>query len=163
MKEIKLTQGKVALVDDSTFEELSKFKWWAKKINDELYYAVRTEWIKGSGGKSRKIYMHRHILGVTQSNQLVDHIDRNGLNNQLANLRHCLNKSLNNANRRAIKNKTSIYLGVSLNNRGKWVAHTSKNNKVFHIGSFSDEIEAAKAYNKKAYEFHGEFANLNQV
>lgn len=60
MKEIPLTQGKVALVDDDDFEWLSQFKWYAVKFG-RTFYAVRQA--PRVNGKQRKIWMHREVLG----------------------------------------------------------------------------------------------------
>jgi hypothetical protein len=57
---------------------------------------------------------------------------------------------------------TSKYKGVSWYSRGKkWVAVVQFNKKRHHLGYFTDEIAAAKAYDKKAKVLHGEFACLN--
>lgn len=65
---------------------------------------------------------------------------------------------------RGAKNSTSIYKGVSWNKAtSKWRAYIQKDGKLHHLGLFTDEIEAAKAYNKAATEMFGEFANLNKI
>lgn len=92
----------------------------------------------------------------------VDHIDHNGLNNQKSNLRNCTHRqnAMNNSSRGSSK-----YLGVSIVGRGRQKgmisAEIKMNYRKIHIGVFSTEIEAAKAYDKKAKELFGEFANLN--
>lgn len=157
MKEIILTQGKVALVDDEDFEYLNQWKWRAQKGRD-TYYAVRFQWVNG---RDTKISMHRLILSLVDKSILCDHRDRNGLNNQKYNLR-IASYSGNGSNRTSGKNSSSVFLGVSWINREKrWCAQIKKDNIVRHIGYFESEIEAAKAYDKHALEIHGEFANLN--
>lgn len=157
MKEIQLTQGKVALVDDEDFERLNKWSWSTQK-GPNTYYAFRRQVING---KSVKIWMHRFVSGITDKNILVDHRNRNGLNNQKFNLRIAC-KSQNSSNRRSSKNSTSVYLGVTWHKAAnKWLAKIRKNGKVKHLGVFKCEIEAAKTYDKHAIEIHGEFANLN--
>ena len=60
-------------------------------------------------------------------------------------------------------NKSSKYIGVSLNKRyNKWQSEITHQNKKYSLGSFKDEKQAAEAYNKKAVELYGEFANLNE-
>lgn len=161
MKEIKLTQGKVALVDDEDFEYLNQFKWYANKsYTTETYYAERTAIISG---KKINIRMHRVILGIKNGKIRVDHKDRNGLNNQKENIRTC-NASENGGNRKASKNSTSKYLGVSWDkNRQKWRSTIMKNRKQIPLGRFDSEIDAAIAYNLEAVRVHGEFANLNLI
>lgn len=149
MKEIKLTQGKVALVDDEDFEYLNQFKWCAHK-ECNTYYAVRNA---KNNGKLFTQYMHNLIIGIIG----VDHKNHEGLDNQKHNLR-IANKSQNAMNNMPLKNMTSKYKGVSWFKRDKkWRAVINEK----HIGLFIDEIEAAKAYDNKAAELFGEFACLN--
>lgn len=156
MKEIKLTQGKVALVDDEDFEELSKFKWCALKA-PKTYYAIR----RGNDFKKSTIYMHREILKLTDSKIQGEHKDNNGLNNQKSNLRTCTN-SENQRNKTCKINGTSNYKGVYWNKKNKkWDVRICINKKRTYVGHFKNEIEAAKAYDKKAKELFGEFAYLN--
>ena len=153
MKEIQLTQGQVALVDDEDFEALSQSKWWANKDRN-TFYAYR--WIKVDG-KGIAQSMHNAIL----NGKGIDHIDKNGLNNQKSNLRFCT-ISENAMNQRKQRNTSSIYKGVCIDKPyGKWRSHIRINGKAIDLGSFTSEVEAAKAYNAKAIELFGEFANLN--
>lgn len=160
MKEIKLSQqGKykgmyVALVDDEDYEELNKFRWSVSKWGD-VFYAIRRS-LSESGGPSTT-QMHVQIMGCKN----IDHVDGDGLNDQRYNMRKCT-KQQNNMNMRSNKNTSSIYKGVSWGKRDKrWTAQITINKKCIHIGSFKDEIEAAKAYDKKAVELFGEFARPN--
>lgn len=166
MKEIKLTKGYVALVDDSDYDHLSNYKWFASICNGGKVYAGRnSKYIKGV--KRFHISMHRYLLGLinTDRNTVVDHIDGNGLNNQRANLRIC-SRSVNNANKKSKVGSTSKYLGVSLWKRLSgttcWKAQIS-NKGTIHIGFFETEEAAALAYNIKAIEIRGEFARLNEI
>jgi len=110
MKTIQLTQNKVALVDDEDYEQLSKYKWCAHRI-DNNWYAVRCTW---NGGKRIFIQMHRDVLGLKKNDgKQTDHKDFSGLNNQKSNLRVCTYHE-NNQNRRQHKRNTSGYKGVSL-------------------------------------------------
>lgn len=153
MKVIKLTQGKVALVDNADFKWLNQWKWyaWCANKNTNLFYAKRTK--KG-------ILMHRVILNA-KKNELTDHKDRNGLNNQRNNIREC-SKGQNAANRTSKPNSSSKYLGVCFDKRtGKWVAQMDSHCKHYFLGRYFIERDAAIAYNKKAKKLHGKFANLN--
>lgn len=155
MKEIKLTQGKVALVDDEDYEYLNQFKWCAHK-ECNTYYAVRNA---KNNGKWFTQYMHNLIIGIIG----VDHKNHEGLDNQKHNLR-IANKSQNAMNNRPLENMTSKYKGVSwFKERNKWRCTITPSGKSVHIGYFIDEVEAAKAYNEKAKELFGEFANLNII
>lgn len=86
MKTIPLTQGKVALVDDEDYEELSRFKWCATKNRRGKFYAVRGG--PRAGGGSPTVQMHVVIAG-TPAGMDTDHIDGDSLNNQRSNLRIC--------------------------------------------------------------------------
>lgn len=155
MKEIKLTQGKVALVDDEDFKNLNQFKWYAHK-GAHTFYAARRE-------RYKLILMHRILLQIDDRGIDVDHKDRDGLNNQRNNIR-LATRIQNSANSRKQKNCTSEFKGVSWNKRAKkWMSSICPNRKQLHLGYFLTEDEAAMAYNKAAIEVHGEFAYLNIV
>ena len=77
-------------------------------------------------------------------------------------MRWC-NLNQNSQNRKQIgKNNTSGFKGVSLKNN-KWYSSIGYNNKKNFIGLFNNKIDAAEAYNQKAIELFGEFANLNII
>ncbi len=154
MKKIPLTQGQFALVDDEDFELVNKIKWYASfNWNKTGFYAKG--WMNG-----KKLYMHRYILN-TPTRLYTDHINHNGIDNRKSNLRICDNQK-NQANRQTHIKKTSIYKGVCWNKSlGKWVSGIKYNYKHYKRSSHTTEVEAAKAYDKKAKELFGEFANLN--
>ena len=159
MKEIPLTQGKVALVDDGDFEWLSKFKWHALKRGN-VFYAGRSS--PRDNGKKRMIIMHREILGLKPGDPGVDHRDGNGLNNRRENLRRAT-KSQNAMNQQKTRG-TSRFKGVRWHKDcKKWTAEIKFDGKKKHLGLFNTEEEAAKAYNRKAEELFGEYANLNEL
>ena len=157
MKEVGLTQNKVALVDDKDFEYLNQWKWHVLK--DYLtYYAARN--IRLANGKQTSIRMHRVILNVPKG-MVTDHIDHNGLNNQKANLRIC-DASENNMNRKSQRNSSSKFKGVFWHKRNKkWSAQLTFKGETNYLGFFNSEKDASLAYDKKAIELFGEFANLN--
>lgn len=153
MKEIKLTQGQVALIDDEDYPLVSQYKWWAHK-NCRTYYAVRS--IR-KNGKPSKQTMHIFLVGKG-----FDHIDHNGLNNQRNNLRPATVQQ-NNINQRSFRG-SSKYKGVCWYRRlNKWRAYIHIDNKKRHLGYFEKEEDAAKAYNRAAYATYGEFAYLNPL
>jgi len=154
---IKLTQGQYAIVDQQDFEALNLFKWCAAKDYD-TFYAIRYARINN---KNTTIKMHRQIMNAKE-NDIVDHHDKNGLNNTRENLR-IATAAQNNANsRRGMNRGKSKYKGVCRDERcGKWRAGIKCEGKHIHLGMFEDEIEAAKAYDEAAKKYHGEFAVLN--
>jgi len=158
MKTIALSQGKVALVDDRDFEWLNQWKWHALK-HGHTYYAVRNS-RSDYRGKRTLIAMHREILGLTSDSIETDHANRNGLDNRRENLRKATRLE-NNRNQKGRKG-SSCYKGVSwkTSSRG-WVAQIQVEKKKIHLGSYKKEIEAARAYDRAAIKYFGEFAYLN--
>jgi hypothetical protein len=144
-----------ALVDDEDFEKISQYKWHIDKCRQYFYAQA---YIK-INGRHKHFLMHKFLTRHKQT----DHIDGNGLNNQRRNLRAATTQQ-NQMNRKPLTNCTSRYKGVSYHKRGKiWQAYIKINGKTIHLGSFRLEIDAAKAYNKKAVELFGEFAKLNNL
>jgi hypothetical protein len=159
MKEIQLSQGKVAIVDDKDYEYLSKFKWYAS-YSRSGFYAVRSN---RQGQKPSHILMHRVILNAPLDKE-GDHINGDTLDNRRCNLRLCSHSQNICNSRKPTDSKTSIYKGVSLPKGYKrWKACIAINGRNKHLGFFSNELDAAKAYNKAAIELFGEFARLNVI
>lgn len=159
MKEIKLSKfGKnkglyVAMVDDEDFERVRQFAWSVQK-GGNTYYAKTSVMIDG---KCKYVFLHEYVTGSVGS----DHIDGNGLNCQKLNLRKCT-KAQNAMNAAPHKTGSSKYKGVTKPiGRNHFHSQIRINGRHVFIGSFTDEIEAAKSYDKKAIEFFGEFARLN--
>lgn len=160
MKEITLTKGYVAQVDDTDFDELNKYKWFVV-VGKTNVYARRK--LNDGAGVRRELLMHRSILQPPDSNTHVDHIDGNGLNNQRCNIRLCT-PAENTRNSRSIAGSSSAFKGVSWNKaRKKWKATISLNGGLKHLGLFENENIAAAAYNYAAKIIFGKFARLNDV
>ena len=150
MKEIPLTQGKVAIVDDDMFEYLNQWKWHLSKFG----YAVRKP--------KEQIYMHRLIMGSPKG-MATDHINRDKLDNRRENLRTCTT-SENMQNRGKQSNNTSGYKGVFWSIPAKrWRAQIVVMKKAIHLGLFDTPEEAHEEYLKAEKKHFGEFAYLNQV
>lgn len=162
MKEIQLSKGFVTVVDDEDYEYLSQWKWKAIDKGNHVYAARTKRCGPRKEGKSKTIYLHRSLIEC--DSLIVDHINLNSLDNRKQNLR-VSNKSQNISNQKKRKSKTSSkYKGVGWNKqRNKWKATICKNYKIYHLGFFSKELEAARAYNRAAVELHGEFACLNEL
>jgi len=123
-------------------------------------FTTRRGWEK-KGFKEREVRIHNLILDhVTRESKLVvDHINGNVLDNRKCNLRVCT-PAENARNITKRRKNTSGYTGVSKNGK-KWQASIKRNRKTYHIGSFEDKEEAARARDLKAIELHGDFASLN--
>jgi len=156
-KQIELTQGQVALVDDDDYQWLSQWKWYFDKHHSGIGgYALRKN-------KTKKIWMHRAVAEHMGILGRVDHINRNKLDNRRCNLR-LATASQDGANRGRRQKKTSKFRGVSwYKPTSCWRAQITTHSIVRHIGYFTDESEAAKAYNREALREFGPFATLNEV
>lgn len=149
---IPLTKGRFAIVDANDYDWLNTYKWHTFVRPKKWLYAA-------SRVKREKVFMHRLIMNPPPD-MVVDHIDGNGLNNKRENLRICT-QIQNNYNRSGHK-KGSKYKGIHREkNSNKWRARIRCCGKDFSIGRFNNEIDAAKAYDKKAKELFGQFAYLN--
>lgn len=151
-KQIPLSQGKVALIDDEDFERISKYKWYARKTG-YVYYAVRKI-------DNQAFYMHREILGVTDRKIDVDHCNGDGLDNRRENLREAT-RSQNIWNTGKRKHNRSGYKGVYLHDCGKYAADINMNRKTYHLGLFETAEQAARAYDEESKKLRGAFAYLN--
>jgi AP2 domain-containing protein len=156
MKEIPLTQGKVALVDDDDYEAVSQFKWCAMK-DGRCFYAARG--VVGKNGRWTVQPLHRFLLpGVPR----IDHRDGDGLNNQRENLRPATAVENNRAQKRKQVGTSSQFRGVFRRSDGKrWRAQITVEGKKLSLGHFYYETDAARAYDTAARKYFGEFAAPN--
>ena len=160
MKIIKLggKTDEVMFVDNEDFERVNKYKWRLNQVIHSKYGLGRIEDKKT--GKKRSVMAHRFVLNL-EDKLTIDHIDRNGLNNQKSNLR-IATPSENQHNRGLNKNNTSGYKGVTFNKMAKkWQSQIRYEYKTLYLGCFENQKEAAVEYDKKAKELFGEFALLN--
>lgn len=172
MKKIPLSRhgknkGKYcAFVDDEDYEYLMQWSWRISRENSDIIYAR-----SGKGKEDRRI-MHREIMkrhNLLDETKIIDHKNRNGLDNQKSNLRNCTYQQ-NSRNKRSFGK--SKYSGVSIASKwGKrknklliyWRAGIQVGKTRFHLGMFKTEEEAALAYNIAAQKHFGEFAHLNTI
>lgn len=152
MREIALSQGYVALVDDDDYERINQWK-WRVLIKPHTCYAVR----HSAGGRWKMVSMHREILGISLP-VLTDHRNGNGLDNRRSNLRACSCQE-NNQNSRSRLGSTSNFKGVSWNKwNQRWKAQIQVDRRTRFLGYFAVEAEAAEAYKTAATLLFGAFA-----
>lgn len=153
MREISLTQGQVALVDDDNYEELIKYNWYAVKYTKGYGYGAVVNINR------TLVYMHRMIMNTPLLLE-VDHLDGNTLNNQKSNLRNCTHKqNMMNISKRY---GTSIYKGVH-KRKNRWLVQIQVDGRKIYIGSYKSELEAAKAYDNAAINYFNKFARTNFI
>ena len=156
MKYIELTKGLRVKVDDEDYENLNQFKWYAlQPTRNKNNYAARGIVLNG---KRTIQYMHRVIM---ESKQYVDHINNDSLDNRRENLR-IATPAQSNMNRTSREGSSCKYLGVSIT-KGKYCAYIGHRGKKYYLGSYNNPNDAAIAYNNKAIELFGQFANLNVI
>lgn len=151
VKEIPLTQGKHALVDDDDYEWLNQWKWSVhKKVRHGIttYTAVRFQKVHEiKNGVRKGIHMHREITHAVEG-MVVDHMNHNTLDNRKENLR-VVTHQVNCTNRVTQQNNKSGYVGVNFHNgRQTWRAFVGRSGTPTykHVGTFKSKIEAALAY-----------------
>ena len=153
---IPLTQDQFAIVDVADYAWLSQRKWYACWYESANTFYARRDQMRS--GRKRPIYMHREILGTSGSRS--DHRDGNGLHNWRANLRSAT-PAQNGANQRIRSTNKSGYKGVSKHACGKWIAQITAGRKNAYLGLHDTPELAARAYDAKSLELHGEFGRLN--
>lgn len=164
MIEIKLGNGLFAKISEEDGDLLSLGSWSAHKSKSGYYACMR----KTIGGIRTRVWLHSLIMEELigrplTKDELVDHINQDKLDCRRENLR-IANRAQNNANKSKRKGTSSKYKGVSWDKkRETWRSYIVINKKLKHLGLFSDEKDAARAYNKAAKEVFGEFATLNKI
>ncbi|MEN6334275.1 MAG: HNH endonuclease [Phycisphaerales bacterium] len=148
VRQIALGDGYYAYVDAADHEWLGRYKW-----HMQGGYAVRYE-------KNKLIFMHRQIAQPPKG-MIVDHKNRNKLDNTRLNLRVCTHQE-NTQNAGKILGTYSRFKGVSYRKeRDKYFGQIYFNNEQFYLGLFDKETDAARAYDRRAIELFGEFARVN--
>ena len=152
---ITTSDGYEVIVDEADYKKFNAWKW---RIS-EFGYAKRTFNCK------RSIYLHKEIMNC-EPGQLIDHINRNKLDNRKSNLRLCTVQQ-NNQNRGKNSNKkSSLFKGVHFEKRKnhikRWYVKIGSKEKNYTSKCFMTELEAKNHYDKKALELFGEFAYTNE-
>jgi len=154
MKEIPLTRGMVALVDDEDYDALMQHKWCATPTRTQ-WYALRRD------QQGHAILMHREILAPGPG-KMVDHRNHNGLDNRRGNIR-IVTGSQNCYNRKPGKVAKSGYRGVYWTGKC-WQASCFINGKQKYLGAFLSPEQGALAWNQAIVDADlAEYTTLNDV
>lgn len=157
-KKIELTRGFEAIIDEDDFIRISEYKWRAS-VGKWGTYAVT--WMRVEG-KGRHVYLHRFLLDFPVD-KLIGFANGNRLDCRRENLK-IMTASRSQMSRAVASNNRSGFKGVSLIKKSnKYKAYIRNSGVLIHLGVFHTAPEAVLAYNEKARELHGEFAELNAV
>lgn len=166
MKNIALSRGYVAIIDDEDFEKVSQYKWHASQ-HEKKIYAKRKRWIPDESittkqgkyvkkGYYKTIALHRVILDAPDDME-VDHINGNPLDCRKINLRVCSHEQ-NMWNLKGRSDSKSGYRGITWDKQTqKWRATLTYKKQFINIGRFDNLDDAIKAHQEKAKELFGEF------
>ena len=154
---IELSSGDVAIIDADKVDLISDIKWYCLP-GDHTKYAVSN--IRLEDRTIVMLYLHR-VLTDCPKDMVVDHINGDGLDNRMCNLRIATN-SQNNVNRKlSIKTKTGIRGVRYSEKRGVYYSQITVNKKNIWLGTFPTAEEAAEAYAEASREYHGEYGRTH--
>ena len=149
---ITTTKGQEILADVEEIEKLKRYSWCVSAQG----YAVAN--IKG-----KVVKINRYILGLDNcAGKIVDHINRNKLDNRKVNLRYCTSKD-NARNTSVSKSSKTQVLGVRKTKYGKYNVRIVADRKEHHIGNFETIEEAMLARQKAEIKYHGRFASHIEI
>lgn len=158
---IEKFEKNTTVIDMWYYIEFSLTNWWFCKLDKSDYDMVKwSSWYKSirwyveTRKNNKLVKLHRLVMWMNKW-KVIDHINRDKLDNRKENLRYCT-QSDNMKNIWPIKWK---YKWVHKNKQWKYVAQCQHK----HIWTFENEEEAWIAYNKKAKELFGDFAFLNII
>jgi hypothetical protein len=144
--EVQLTRGFLTIIDADSLASIQDRKWSALCAQKWVYAVSRVS--------GKVTYLHRHLLSAP-AGMTVDHINGNTLDNRLSNLRICTVSQ--NARNARVKPHSSQFKGVHRLRPGFFQVRARGG----YVGTYRDEVEAARAYDRKALELFGEFARTN--
>lgn len=151
---IPVGKDHIAVVDEKDYEIVSAYKWKPRTSTRAMYAYT-------SGG-TKRLDMHVLIMG-SRPGFMVDHINRFGLDNRRENLRWATrSQNQMNIEKPRFRMGTSKFKGVEwVKTKNRWRARIRHNRVGIYIGSFINEVDAARAYDAAAIRLFGEFACIN--
>ena len=150
MRLIPLTQGQIAIVDGDQYERLNRWNWTATFRHGLFYATARID--------GRSVHMARLILELKDDDErLADHRDGNSLDCRLDNLRIA---TIAESNRNQKCRSSSGFKGVGRHGK-QWRAAIVFDGSRIYLGYFPSAELAARAYDRAARKYFGEFARLN--
>lgn len=167
----KLFSGRIAVIDVDDAVKVCGVRWFGRnskrvRVQDGAHQITEYAYASNKSGKflghPEKVSLHRLVLGITDPNVHVDHINHDGLDCRKRNLRIATHSENTFNSRPQIHSGTSQFKGVSwITKSKKWRAQITKDYRDKHLGEFECEIDAAIAYDDAAMHLFGEFAYLN--
>jgi hypothetical protein len=159
--ELRTSNGPPALIDAADLPLVAGISWFVRTVKStpgrkRKPYSCVAGWVAEKGARGRTVFLHRLIVGAERG-QIVDHINRDTLDNRRCNLRFAT-PSESGANRSfetkwgfkgIFKHRSRFYAQV----RAEGCRHVSR--------SWATAEEAARAYDDLARRHHGDFAALN--
>lgn len=153
-----------AIIDLDDLERVINFPYtWFAKFNKSIdgYYAAASQYIPELK-RARPIHLHQFIMNATENN--VDHINHNPLDDRKSNLR-VITVSQNSRYRESKNsNNKSGYRNVSWDKKEqKWIVKLHINGKNKILGKFSlEDLDKAGQYAEEMRQkYYGEFAGFN--
>lgn len=150
MKKIKLASGKYTIVDEDVYTMFGNKKMWL--CNKYVVFYDRN--------LKKVVRLHRQILGEPMG-KLVDHINRDPLDNRRKNLRPCtFMENIRNHNLRS--NSRYGRPGVTKWRKG-WKAQIRVNNQEVYLGCYKNIEDAFEVYEKANKLYFGDFSPFNNI
>lgn len=150
-------ENKFMIVSKNSLNVVLDFNWYLGKDGYPVSFGSIDKHIKG------RIKLHHLVIKIdnnVSNGMIIDHINRNRLDNRLENLRICTSQE-NSFNRTRNSNSKNTLKGVKKTSTNNWSAIITKNGTKHEIKGISTENEAGKIYDLMAEELFGEYAGKN--